>query len=268
MSSELYLPLAGKMVVITRAQEKQGEAHNLFKSKGANLLDLPALVITPPDDWGPLDKALEELDSFNWLIFSSGNGVQSVESRLKKMGKTLANKKTNLKIAAVGRKTSLSLQEIGVFPDYIPPRFVADSLIEHFPEYGLNLKMLIPRVQTGGRNVLSESFGKAGINVIEVPAYESCCPNDIPDKTVNSFLKREIDAIVFTSAKIARHTAQLISDRFGPDWREYLEGVNLISIGPQTSLSCQKYFSRVTKEASPHDLEGLINACIESFNKS
>jgi len=265
MSLELTLPLEGRTVVLTRAQEQQGEAHELFKAKGAKVFDLPALVIGPPDQWAPLDDALEVLEDFHWIIFSSSNGVRAVEARLQRLGKTLASRANKLKIAAVGRKTAISLEHLGVSPDFVPPKFVADSLIEHFPDSGLGIRMLIPRVQSGGRTVLADAFGKAGAKVVEVAAYESCCPKEMPEETVQAFIKKEVDAIAFTSGKTVVHTAQLMLKRLGASWKGTFDPVKVISIGPQTSVSCQKYFNRVDKEADPHDLDGLIQACIQSI---
>ena len=168
MSSECEMPLNGKTVVLTRAQDQQSEAHSLFKAKGARGIDFPSLVIGPPDEWGALDDALEEIDDFHWIVFSSSNGVKAVEERLKIVGKTLAGCSEHLKVAAVGRKTAISLETLGVVPDFVPPKFVADSLIEHFPVSGLGLQILIPRVQTGGRTFLAEAFGEAGVKVVEV----------------------------------------------------------------------------------------------------
>ena len=77
-------PLINRTVVVTRAANQQGEARSLLEAEGARVLDLPALVIGPPDDWGPLDDALDELEDFHWLVFSSANGVQAVEQRLQR----------------------------------------------------------------------------------------------------------------------------------------------------------------------------------------
>ena len=82
--------LENRTVVVTRAAEQQGEARRLLEAQGAQVLDLPALVIGPPDDWGPLDDALEELDDFHWLVLSSANGVHAVEERLRRSGRSLA----------------------------------------------------------------------------------------------------------------------------------------------------------------------------------
>ncbi len=268
MNPRNHWPLKGKTVVVTRAQERQGEAQALFTAQQANILDLPALVIGPPDEWGPLDDALAELESFHWVVFSSSNGVLAVEERLRLLGKDLASRPMNLKIAAVGRKTARTLEEIGSSADFVPPNFVADSLIQHFPVSGWGLKMLLPRVQSGGRTILAEAFGEAGARVVEVAAYESSCPPDIPEITANALVNKKVDAITFTSGKTVANTFALLKRHFGDDWHKTLDGVKLLSIGPQTSNSCKKYFDRVDEEANPHDLDGLVNACLKAFTES
>ena len=105
MNKQETLPLHERTVVVTRATEQQGEARRLLEEVGATVLDLPALVIGPPDQWGLLDDALADLDNFHWLGFSSSNGVDAVEQRLKRHGRDLAHLPSSLKIAAVGRKT-------------------------------------------------------------------------------------------------------------------------------------------------------------------
>ena len=120
-------------MVVTRAADQLGAARQLLEQRGATVLDLPALVIGPPDHWGPLDDALEDLESFHWLVFSSANGVQAVEQRLQRLGRCLARRPASLKIAAVGRKTAQVLDDLGAAADFVPPSFVADSLIDHFP---------------------------------------------------------------------------------------------------------------------------------------
>ena len=105
-------PLAGRTIAVTRAESQLAEARHLFERAGATVVDLPALVVTPPQSWGPLDDALEELDSFHWLVFSSGNGVDAVEQRLRRRGQSLAHRPASLKLAAVGRKTAAQLEAL------------------------------------------------------------------------------------------------------------------------------------------------------------
>ena len=252
-------------MVVTRASDQQGEARQLLEARGARVLDLPALEIGPPDQWGPLDDALADLDNFHWLVFSSANGVLAVEQRLQRIGGSLRRRPASLRIAAVGRKTARVLEQQGAAADFVPPEFVADSLIEHFPVSGYGLRMLLPRVQSGGRTLLAEAFGEAGVRVVEVAAYESRCPQAIPAATAEALAQGTVHAIAFSSGKTASHTAQLLRQHFGDDWISCLEPVKIVSIGPQTSRSCQTHFRRVDAEAQPHDLDGLIAACSQAM---
>ncbi len=265
MRLESSLPLLGKTVVVTRSQGQQAEARYLFETQGAKVLDLPALVIGPPDDWSPLDEALEELDHFHWIIFSSANGVNAVQHRLQLLGSSLSKKPKSLKIAVIGKKTARVLETYGICPDFIPPKFVADSLIDNFPVSAWGLRILLPRVQSGGRTLLADALGKAGARVQEVAAYESSCPKDIPPETSQAIINRTVNAIVFTSGKTAAHTAQLLKKFLGDHWLEKLIDIKLVSIGPQTTICCKKYFDRLDEEASNHDLDGLLEACIKSM---
>ena len=166
-------PLVQRCIGVTRAEQQAGEARRLLETLGAQVVDIPALVIGPPDDWGPLDEALMELESFHWILFSSANGVEAVQRRLARLGTSLARRPGRARIAAVGRKTASVLESLGAPPDFVPPRFVADSLIEHFPVSGWGLKLLLPRVQSGGRTILADAklqavFGKPSINMFEL----------------------------------------------------------------------------------------------------
>jgi uroporphyrinogen-III synthase len=258
-------PLQGRRIGVTRAESQLGEAQRLFAASGASVVDLPALVVTPPDEWGPLDDALAELESFHWLVFSSANGVEAVQQRLQRRGSSLAARPRSLKIAAVGRKTAALLEELGAPADFVPPAFVADSLIEHFPVSGWGLRLLLPRVQSGGRTLLAEAFAAAGARVVEVAAYETRCPDGLPSAAVAALEHGELDAITFSSGKTVRHTAALLEAAFGAAWRQRLARVQIVSIGPQTSARCQELLGRVDAEADPYDLQGLVAACADAL---
>ena len=267
------LPLAGRCIGVTRAETQAGEARQLFEAAGAQVIDLPALVVTPPDDWGPLDDALAELESFHWLLISSSNGAEALDGRLRRLGSSLAHRPSGLRIAAVGRKTAQRLEELGAPADFVPPAFVADSLIEHFPSSAWGLRLLIPRVQSGGRSVLAEAFAEAGARVVEVAAYETRCPSGLPSAAVAALEQRQLDALTFSSAKTVRHSVQLLEAAFGAGWPALLDDcrqgqrpVAIVSIGPQTSLACRKLMGRVDAEASPHDLTGLVAACYAALS--
>jgi uroporphyrinogen-III synthase len=252
-------------VAVTRAETQLGAARQLFEAAGAQVVDLPALEVTPPDTWGALDDALAELEDFHWLVFSSANGVEAVEQRLRRRGSGLAHRPTALRIAAVGRKTAARLEELGAAADFVPPAFVADSLLEHFPVSGWGLRLLIPRVQSGGRTLLAEAFAAAGARVVEVPAYETRCPSGLPSSALAALEREQLDAITFSSGKTVSHTARLLEAAFGEGWLERLRSVAIVSIGPQTSDRCLGCLGRVDAEADPHDLVGLVEACVRAL---
>jgi uroporphyrinogen-III synthase len=257
--------LHGRTIAVTRAEGQIGAARRLFERAGARVIDLPALVVDPPDDWGPLDDALAELDQFHWIVFSSANGVEAVQRRLARRGGSLEHRPAGLRIAAVGRKTAACLEDLGAPADFVPPSFVADSLVEHFPVSGWGLRLLLPRVQSGGRTVLAEAFATSGARVVEVAAYETRCPEALPSSAQLAIETGQLDALTFSSGKTVSHTARMLESGFGSDWRRRLEGVRLVSIGPQTSHRCREILGRVDAEADPHDLEGLVDACARAF---
>ena len=257
------MTLTEKKIIITRAQEQTSEAHEIFRKHGAEVFDLPALIIGPPDDWTPLDEALKEIHTFDWIIFSSANGVRNVEERMNHNDLFLSKIAKTIKIAAVGRKTAALLSDMDAKISFVPPRFIADSLVKNFPQNQKGLKLLIPRVQTGGRSILSESFKFNGAEVTEVAAYESSCPKVIPQKTIDALTSKTIDIIAFTSGKTVKNTVSLLQQYFGEKWLKLIANIQIVSIGPQTSLSCEKFIRKADKEANPHDLEGLLKACLE-----
>lgn len=266
--ADVLLPppdLAGRTIAVTRAEQQLGAARRLFEAAGAIVVDLPALVIGPPDDWGPLDDALAELDQFHWILFSSANGVEAVQRRLLRRGGSLAHRPPGVKIAAVGRKTAAALEDLGATADFVPPDFIAESLVEHFPVSGWGQRLLLPRVQSGGRTLLAEAFGEAGARVVEVPAYETRCPDALPSPTLLALDQGRVEAITFSSGKTVSHTAQLLAAAFGPSWSARLAAVRLVSIGPATSERCLQLLGRVDAEADPHDLEGLVDACARAL---
>ena len=257
------MTLINKQIIITRAQEQISEAREIFRRNGAEVFDLPALVIGPPNDWAPLDYALKKIFTFDWIIFSSANGVKNVEYRMRELGLSLSKTSKTIQIAAVGRKTASKLLDINAKISFIPPDFVADSLVEYFPQNQKGLKLFIPRVQTGGRSILSDSFKLKGAEVTEVAAYESFCPLDIPAKTVDALNSGKIDIIAFTSGKTVINTVSLLKKYFGENWLKLIEKIKIVSIGPQTSLKCEHLIRKPDTEALPHDLEGLVQACQE-----
>ncbi len=263
---EIKLPLHNRNIIITRAKDQISEVKQLFQNAGAIIFDLPSLIIDYPDNLKPLDNALADIEDFQWIIFSSINGIKFVENRLKSKGLSLQNYAKKLKIAVVGEKTSKYLNKIGLKANFIPPNFIADSLVNNFPVNPVGLRIFVPRVQSGGRNLIINHLIQAGALVKEVAAYESKCPESIPIETLNIIENKKVDAILFSSGKTVKNSAFLFQKYFGKEWKTILDEVKLLSIGPQTTEECSKRFGRVDAQASHYTFEGLLEASINCFN--
>lgn len=168
-----------------------------------------------------------------------------------------------LKIAVVGEKTAQWLGRRGIKPDFIPPEYVADSLAIHFPEPLEGIKVLFPRVESGGRDVLVRDFTSRGAAVTEVAAYQSRCPGAIAPQALEGLQNRQVDVVTFASSKTVKHFCQMLQQVQGDNWQTCLEGVCVASIGPQTSKTCISLLGRVDAEAQEYTLEGLIQAIIQ-----
>lgn len=248
--------IAGKTVLVTRAAGQLSEFSQMLRSRGARVLEMPTLEIVPPTSWQDLDRQIDRLSDFDWLILTSANGVDSFFARLHQAGKD-SRALAGIKIAVVGQKTAQSLQQQGITPDFIPADFVADALVSSFPISPTDLNILFPRVETGGREVLVQEFTNLGAKVIEVPAYQSQCPAAIDPRILLALQQQQIDIITFASSKTVKHFCQLIGTSLPSGWQER---VCIASIGPQTSATCRDLLGKVDIEATEYTLPGLVAA--------
>lgn len=268
-------PLAGKTILVTRAGANSF-AH--LQQVGATVIEMPALEIGPPSSWSALDQAIAQLETFDWLILTSTNGVDYFFERLHHQSQD-ARSLAGIQIAVVGKKTALRLKQQGLKPDFVPPDFVADALVSHFPA-GSDLtgtRILFPRVETGGRDTLVTGLVAKRAEVVEVPAYESRCPAVISPAALDALQGQSVDVITFASSKTVRNFCQLLDQAVSrlnaPEvgvpsnqWQAWLEKVCVASIGPQTSQACKTLLGRVDLEATEYTLEGLAQVIIDYYN--
>jgi uroporphyrinogen III methyltransferase/synthase len=255
------LPLQDKTVLITRASGQSSPFAQLLTAAGARVLELPALEIRPPSSWQGADRAIASLDQYDWLILTSANAVQGFLDRLLTQGKDL-RALAGLQLAVVGSKTAAVLEQRGLRPDVIPPEFVADALLDHFPMPVAGQRLLFPRVESGGRDVLVQGFTAQGATVTEVAVYESGCPL-VPDPTALAALAAgQVEVITFASSKTVTHTGQLLQQGLGADWLDYLRGVAIAAIGPQTAATCRQILGRVDIQPQDYTLEALTEALV------
>ena len=265
------LPLTGKTILVTRAVEQSSQFTHLLQQQGAKVIEMPALEISPPSSWKDLDQAIANLNQFNWLILTSANGVEYFLNRLSELGKD-ARALAEIKIAVVGKKTSAVLKQHSLQSDFIPPNFVADSLVANFPEPLANKKILFPRVETGGRKVLVKELTTQGAEVVEVAAYQSKCPVQITSLAWEVLQQKQVDIVTFASSKTVKNFRQLLESAIAlnqeTNFQSFLENVSIASIGPQTSKTCNQLLGRVDIEAQEYTLDGLTEALVNTFKRS
>ncbi len=241
-------PLGGKRIVITRAESQSGEFATKLRALGAEVIEFPTISIRPPDDFAPLDAAIARLGEYDWLIFTSANGVRFFIERLKTVPKEL-----RARVCAIGPATRRAVEALGLKVDIVPREYVAESLVQAFAGEELGGKrMLLPRAAVA-RDVAPEALRALGAMVDVVEAYRTVIPEDAAVRARQIFGASKPDWITFTSSSTAKNFLAAAG-------REALAGVRVASIGPVTSETLRERGVIVDVEAAVYTTDGLIEA--------
>jgi len=244
------LPLFGQRIVVTRDRLQVMELAEPLEALGAETILLPVIEIREAADPGPLDQAIARLDSYDWLIFTSVNGVRCFVDRLDRSESDL--RKLRARICAIGPATRAAVEALHLKVDRMPEEYVAESLIESFKSDHLaGQRILLPRAAVA-RDLVPVELTRRGAIVDAVEAYRTMVPENLPAKALE-ILKREPDWITFTSSSTVRNLIDAVGT-------EPLKNVRIASIGPITSATAREYGLRVDAEANPHTMDGLIAA--------
>ena len=247
-------PLFGRRVLVTRPRDQVGTLWDRFSELGAEVLVQPAIEIGDPPDWAPVDRELMRLDAYDWLVFSSSNGVRFLFERLLAGGGDL-RRLGGLKLAAIGPGTAEELAQYRLRADLIPEQYRAESLAAALAAEAPSKRMLLVRASRG-REVLAERLSAAGSAVRQIVVYSS---TDVqrPDPAVAKDLAAgRIDWITISSSAIARSLWAM----FGEDLRRS----RLASISPITSETLRKLGCEPAVEAKVYTMAGLVEAILES----
>ncbi|MDQ3509061.1 MAG: uroporphyrinogen-III C-methyltransferase [Actinomycetota bacterium] len=254
-------PLFGKRIVVTRSRTQAGELSKKLEELGAEAVEFPTIEIKPPEDFRPLDEAIRSLDSFEWLIFTSVNGVDAFFGRLAHHGLDLRAVPRNARIAAIGSATKERIAASGLRVDVVPKEYRAESLLEEVSGESLaGKKFLIPRAKVA-REILPEKLREAGAEVVVPPAYESAPSSEGRDALAKRLRAGEIDCVTFTASS----TVENFVNAFGDEAASLLEDTKVACIGPITADTARSHNVRVGVEASEYTIPGLVEAIRSLF---
>ncbi|WP_197460519.1 uroporphyrinogen-III C-methyltransferase [Thermodesulfatator autotrophicus] len=254
-------PLFGKRIVVTRTRAQASQLVESLEEYGAECIEIPTIKIVPPDTFEPLDRAIEQIETYDWLIFTSVNGVNVFFERLFGKGKD-ARSLARAKVAAIGVATADLIKKYGIAVDLLPEEFRAEGLLEALLKEDFSgKKVLIPRALEA-REILPEKLREAGAKVEVVPAYQTVLPEEEAAR-LRKELAQGVDLITFTSSSTAKNLLKML----GSDAQELLSGVTLASIGPITSETLRKSGFPPQIEAKKYTIPGLVKAIVEYFVK-
>lgn len=246
--------LLGKMVLVTRPEHQSVQMLHQLHSLGAHTLCQPAIEIGPPTDWQPVDDAIRTISEFDWLVFSSANGVNYFLNRLLDTGHDL-RKLGKCQLAAIGPATADTLQRFHLRADVQPHEYRAEALAEELSPQGNGKRVLLLRASRG-REVLAEMLLAAGARVSQVVVYESRDLETPASHVLGALQAGKIDWITVTSSAIARSLVRL----FGDD----LKKARLAAISPLTAEVLQQAGYPAAAVARQYTAEGLIEAIVEA----
>jgi uroporphyrinogen III methyltransferase/synthase len=260
-------PLAGRTVVITRAQDQAEDFVVALEQYGANVVLCPTIEICALDNYERLDEAIEHLYGYDWLIFTSVNGVDYFFRRLETAGRDVSDL-DELKVCAIGEATAEKLRDLHVHVDVIPEEFRAEGVFTALAlfvggtEVLQGLNVLIPRASIA-RDYLPKALEEAGARVDVVPAYRTVLPQNLDRGRVAAMLAGNADCIAFTSSSTVKNLAQLFDTQ---DLSGALRGVVIACIGDITATTATEYGLSVKIQPQQFTVPSLARAIAEYFS--
>lgn len=245
-------PLAGQVVIVTRPAGQEGEVAALVRAAGGECLHVPVIRITPPADTAPIDAVIPQLGSYDWIVFTSTNGVRGFLDRMRAArldGRALGT----ARVACIGPATKRSLEEAGIFSDMTAVSFRSEGLADILTDQPRGSRFLLVRAARG-RELLRQSLEAAGHAVDEVTAYESVPVEAIDESTQHILLATSSTWLTVTSSAIAEASLRL----FAP----WIRSWRIASLSPVTSASLRRFGLEPTVEAKEATAESLVASII------
>jgi uroporphyrinogen III methyltransferase/synthase len=250
-------PLLGKRILVTRPRHQAGELAARLEELGAVVSLLPTVEIREPVDWGPVDRALGSLSHYQWLVFTSANGVDTLIRRLRQIGRDL-RALGSLRLAVIGPATADALRRYHLEPDLVPSVYDSENLAIALKKHAAGQRVLLARADRG-RDVLREQLASVA-EVEQIAVYSQVNAVEEGSEALEALRQGQIDAITLTSSNIARSLAHALDA--ATLHRLRTGTVQLVSISAVTSAAIRELGLPVAAEAREATAEGVVQALI------
>jgi uroporphyrinogen III methyltransferase / synthase len=256
-----HRPLFGRRIVVTRAREQASEFKTILAELGAYCIEFPTIQIEPPPSWEPLDAAVSRLPTYDWVIFTSVNGVKFFMERLRLAGRDV-RQLHGTRLAAIGPKTAEALEQYALRPDLVPGEYRAEAILEGLSGEELKGKrFLLPRAMVA-RDVVPETLRQWGAHVDVVPAYQTVLPRERSAEMAERLLSGEIDCLTFTSSSTVSNFFSLFEKG---SILPLLKDVYIACIGPITAKTAEEHGLKVDIMPGEYTIAGLVQAIRAHF---
>lgn len=250
-------PLYGQRIGVPRPLAQAGATVEQITELGGQAVLMPTIEICPPNNWEAVDEVLARIDQFDWLIFTSVNGVEALLQRLWESGRD-ARSLASAKLAAIGTSTAEALASFQLRADLVPPEFRAESLAESLKPLVAGQRVLWPRASRG-RDVLVQELQSVGAELEEVVVYQNRDVEELEPEVLTAIEQGELEWIGLSSPSIARNLQRLLS----PSAIAQLGNTTrLVSISPVTSAAAREVGLPIAAEAEVFTWPGMLNAVV------
>lgn len=257
-------PLFGKKIVVTRARKQASVFVDMLSNLGAYCIESPTIEVVGETDTKPLDSAIDDISSYEWIVFTSVNGVEYFFKRLFEKSKD-TRALGHLKTATIGPATEKRLLDFGITSDIVPESYRAESIIDAFKTQDVVQKrILLPRARDA-RPILPVELKKMGALVDEIICYTSLPVAESSAALIEKLEHNDVDMITFTSSSTVKNFHKLLPTK---NHAAILKNIVIASIGPVTTETAEKLGFTVHVTADTYTIPGLCDAILKYYQNN